>query len=1495
MKRIGLVLIALLVFVFSAHAQVTLTPNVQLQIPAYQQTNWQVPLNFDLTLMDTALGGTPTLPPASLTPTISVAPNWITANTASTIITNFIGFPGQTIRLFCGAGDTFTQVSATSANVKLSTGTNWSCGSFSTLTLTNVNGVWTETGRFGSGTGSVSSVGLTTPAWLTVSGSPVTATGTLAVTANGGQAPHQVIGTCGSATTFAPCTLTAADVPSSAPASPAFVLQMANSNVSAFQASNVQQLGDGSESFGSNTHFKGPNPYVDITTFGARPCNVGTTPCAVGITANTTNGTTSVTLSSASTFVNGDGIVIYGAGAAQSMTTPTGLVVTPSIAAGPTGTGVVTNGPTGSTSYTYTIVARDKNGGMTASATPVTISNGVATLGPNSVGISTITRANDSVTYNTSSAHGLLNGCSTSAPPSCGLVRVIQTSSSTNFEGWFSVDSVPSTTSFVTSGNSLDSRNGAFTSGTGGTVFWWACNHLSWTAVTGAWEYYIWRSTNGGSTWTLAGVSRPSETIFGPDATFDDFGSVMMSGILLPAYVSTTTPPVSATNDPLSTTIVSGAGTTTLTLANSAGASVSGATILLDAAPGILAAANAAVAAGTSGGTVYIPAYPGAAAFVVNSYLTLPVVSISQAGNLSLNETIEFGGGNWFGDLAPQPSGRNANSYSASPAVVVGTANPGVYTPNGAFGSTFRNLTVSPIAGVNGVSWFNVGSFNTWRWMNFGSGSGDSDRMGIAFLTRGNPSGGVFNLTFEECSFTGGPNQVIGESATPIAWFNNVGHIYIKNIAMGARQVAFRPSTSFAITVESGRSQGPIMPIFSLMGNTGRLNGGVDISNYEVDSAPEPLIGSLYGSIGATVTITGGIPYGQAAGGTSPTNLITGYRIGGGVVGDIFVAPFSSGQNRDELPLLRVGNATDGIFNVPANVGSYSVFNPKAGIGVGPSYPIFVEEAPVAVPGCVVSAGGSISVGTHTFQVVPVWQNNGEGAPSVACTATTTPGNQTVTVTPAVWPVPGSPKGFNVREDTAIGPSANCGVFPQYTVSPAVLTGASPCGSGSSDLPNGGPSMLMQGAQGIATPILVLQGNQLTTSLPTGASVPQQMVVSGELNSAYDNFNRANGALGANWTNQFAGSGQAMAISSNQAGANLNATGGASYTAISPAPDQFAQTVVSVVTATAHGAGVGVRVASGRGYFCAESTTTLELTKYQFGAGPPTATFATTGVSGTSGDIIRIEAFGPNLTCYRNGVSTLTGSDTGFTNGNPGILVNDNTARVDNFSGGNLHPIAQLDTEQDWTQPQHFTQPVTFGPTNPVAGALSAGLYLGNFNFSPSSTSGGRTVSFPDFGASSGVTTEFQPSSVMLHSAYTNATTTFSNVSDGTRTMAWSIGANEDHKLVCDFVYQASAATAGPKIEITGPASPTQVSYDLVAYTSTTQAAGAPSDAATHGTVFGTSLSAGTAIGSTAADLTMRVTAGIVNGANAGTINLLAAAQGVGTLTIQPGASCRYQ
>ena len=80
--------------------------------------------------------------------------------------------------------------------------------------LSNGYLLWTGSAwAFSSPTGGVTSVGLTAPSWFTVSSSPVTGSGTIAITAATGQSSHQVIGTCGSATSFGPCALVAADLP----------------------------------------------------------------------------------------------------------------------------------------------------------------------------------------------------------------------------------------------------------------------------------------------------------------------------------------------------------------------------------------------------------------------------------------------------------------------------------------------------------------------------------------------------------------------------------------------------------------------------------------------------------------------------------------------------------------------------------------------------------------------------------------------------------------------------------------------------------------------------------------------------------------------------------------------------------------------------------------------------------------------------------------------------------------------------------------------------------------------------------------------------------------------------------------------------------------------------------------------------------------------------------------------------------------------------------
>lgn len=134
-------------------------------------------------------------------------------------------------------------------------------------------------------------------------------------------------------------------------------------------------------------------------------------------------------------------------------------------------------------------------------------------------------------------------------------------------------------------------------------------------------------------------------------------------------------------------------------------------------------------------------------------------------------------------------------------------------------------------------------------------------------------------------------------------------------------------------------------------------------------------------------------------------------------------------------------------------------------------------------------------------------------------------------------------------------------------------------------------------------------------------------------------------------------------------------------------------------------------------------------------------------------------------------------------------------------------------------------------------------------------------------------------------SAYTNATTTFSTVTG----MSFPIAASRNYALACHLYLQGSATTAGPKFQLTGPAAPGAVllgvgPFDPIAKTTTNVSSGFSVANTTLGT-----------IGALGINYDVLVTAGIVNGTNAGTVVLQAAANGAGTLTIQPGSWCEFK
>jgi hypothetical protein len=149
---------------------------------------------------------------------------------------------------------------------------------------------------------------------------------------------------------------------------------------------------------------------------------------------------------------------------------------------------------------------------------------------------------------------------------------------------------------------------------------------------------------------------------------------------------------------------------------------------------------------------------------------------------------------------------------------------------------------------------------------------------------------------------------------------------------------------------------------------------------------------------------------------------------------------------------------------------------------------------------------------------------------------------------------------------------------------------------------------------------------------------------------------------------------------------------------------------------------------------------------------------------------------------------------------------------------------------------------------------------------------------------SAGAFAKMQQTVWVTGSAYTNATTTFSTVTG----LTFPVEASTNYTGKCYILWQGSAGTTGPKFQFTGPASPTAVAASATSNVTATTYSTASA------TTFSSSMAnAGTI--TTATNFMAEINFSVINGVNAGTLALQAAANGTGTLTIQLGSYCVMQ
>ncbi len=190
--------------------------------------------------------------------------------------------------LFGAGGGAFTTGSLSGNTTKLAT-TTGALSAGHTVAI-DASGNFIDSGGTGGGSGTVTSVGLTAPSWLTVSGSPVTVSGTLALTGTSEPANQVLASPNGSSGAVVPRSLVNADLPASGVTAASYT--SANITVNAqgivTAASNGSGGGGGTSVVFVGTTAGGPTAYTMATT---TPTGFTATPyfkvCGFFTTANT--------------------------------------------------------------------------------------------------------------------------------------------------------------------------------------------------------------------------------------------------------------------------------------------------------------------------------------------------------------------------------------------------------------------------------------------------------------------------------------------------------------------------------------------------------------------------------------------------------------------------------------------------------------------------------------------------------------------------------------------------------------------------------------------------------------------------------------------------------------------------------------------------------------------------------------------------------------------------------------------------------------------------------------------------------------------------------------------------------------------------------------------------------------------------------------------------------------------------------------------------------
>lgn len=751
---------------------------------------------------------------------------------------------------------------------------------------------------------------------------------------------------------------------------------------------------------------------------------------------------------------------------------------------------------TSATSFTYSQTGSNETGTVTSGKTLVWLSNAFI--------ITSITRTNSSnMVITTDVNHEIAVGTS-QYPTVVNISGVLPL----DMDGTFRVTSVTSNTITVATGYYSNAETGTLNYGdtSGGGFQWnrmgvyaWESNLIACPALAGTTtHYYIYADYTSRGTFSLVGATVPGQN------TWRDWGlflngtgtSVLSQGYTPPpAAAVPTTAPSSAQNQEYIGTITAINGSTFI-VSPSIPTNVSAQGVYHDQSIAIEAADNAACA--SAGGIVYFsgPAtISSPSGYVVNAPFNVTSNSSCRAltwyggASLTLNDTLTD---NMFGGFNLQafsngglPGGASATYWS-----IAGLGNPLInsWWANGSSLSGeqlhFDHVQIT----TNGNAQIGVesgGAYSTFNAIYLAS-QGSS----VALDIHGSFVNTIHQVNFggfEVYAFTSlsgqGPSgmPIMGPLIPNLEIDNNGGSLVMDGLNSGSGKGIELYSLNLGFTEYQSEFdniapiQAPYTPIVWTYGNV--TTPSIGIKNVTADSIAEPCF-SNFGSAVVNIMIDTCVTSGGVDVGGDPNRALTILRepaTGGTPVG----------QNQQVTQQSANGNIYPGPYR--SFVESETKWNKPFMFSSIPNMPLAWNTLAVTGVTAVANGPGTIAAGSHTFCVLAVGWNGGDGdfSPLTNCATVSLNGSQGVQIN--ATGLPSGAQGYDILSDGGFQNSTIVTLLP-VTYTAIAFNGSGP----TTGRPGSGLPLIDQNQ--VATPLLRLTNGNHKLDITAGTLRRSQLL-----------------------------------------------------------------------------------------------------------------------------------------------------------------------------------------------------------------------------------------------------------------------------------------------------------------------------------------------------------------------------------------------------------------